>query len=260
MSRIEIKHVLKTDDSVVWSHEESYKDLGLVAMTHRNRLRHIIHLLHGIEIQDRGTLADYGCSDGYIISILQKEVFLDKDWKFYGFDHTGSLLSKARARNLSNSQFQSFDLNIVSRDQTDSFDIVLCLETLEHTGDYKNAFVNLYSSCAIMGRIVVTIPNERGLPGLLKYFGRKALRRKAYGDFFNGKSELKYVTALFLNRPIDVFRHPGAEGWGPHLGFDYKHFEDFVQENFIKKRKLKIIHQRSTTINFSRLYVFQKLE
>lgn len=254
-----MKHVSKTDDSVVWSHEESYKGLGIVAMTHRNRLRHIIHLLHGIENQEGGSLADYGCSDGYIISILQKGIFLNRDWKFYGFDHVEELLSKANGRNLPHTEFHLFNLNAINRDRSNNFDIVTCFETLEHTGNYKNAFENLYFSCAILGSIVVTIPNERGVPGLLKYFGRKVLRRNAYGDFFNSKSELEYVKALFLNRPIDVFRHPDAEGWGPHLGFDYKQFETFIQDHFVKEQKLKIVHQGSATIYFNRSYVFQKL-
>ena len=254
-----MRDTLAEEKRLVWSHEESYKGWGPVAMTHRNRLRHIIHLLHGIEIKESGTLADYGCSDGYIISILQKGLFLNRDWKFYGFDHAEALLSKANARNLSHAEFYPFNLNVIRRGRSNNFDIVTCFETLEHTGNYKNAFVNLYSSCAAMGSIVVTIPNERGVPGLLKYFGRKILRRNAYGDFFNSKSELEYIKALFLNRPIDVFRHPGAEGWGPHLGFDYKQFETFIQDHFVKEKKLRIVHQGSATIYFNRSYIFQKL-
>ena len=254
-----MKDILKTGVSSLWSHKESYKSLGIAAITHRSRLLGIICLIDDMKVVNRGKLADFGCSDGYIISLLQREVFLNKDWKFYGFDHSENLLSEARARNLPNAEFHFFQLNVFKSDRSNSFDIVTCFDTLEHTGNYKNAFVNLYSFCRTGGSIVVTIPDERGIPGLLEYVGRKTLRRNAYGNFYDGKSELKYVWSLILNRPIDVFRYPSAEGWGPHLGFDYKPFEDFLQEKFLKKRKLEITYQGNPTLNFSRLYLFRKL-
>lgn len=255
-----MRDISKSDKGSVWSHEESYRGFSAAAMTHRNRLKHIINLLNKMEINDRGTLADYGCSDGYIISLLQREVFLDKNWKFYGFDYNENLLLKARVKNLPYAEFHFFNLNVVGRAQSNSFDIVTCFETLEHTGDYRNAFLNLYSSCTRGGSIVITIPNEKGVPGLLKYVGRKILRRKAYGDFFDNKGELNYVMSLILNRFIDVFRHPRAKGWGSHLGFDYRRFEEFIQENFVKERNLRIIFQGSSALNFSRLYVFRKIK
>ncbi len=256
----EMRNISKSDKSSVWSHEESYQGFSAVAMTHRNRLKHIISLLNKIEFQDGGTLADYGCSDGYIISLLQREIFSDKNWKFYGFDHNENLLSKARAKYLPKSEFHFFDLNIVGRAKSNSYDIVTCFETLEHTGDYRNAFLNIYSSCKIGGCIAITIPNEKGISGLLKYFGRKLLRRKDYGDIFSDKSELNYVMSLILNRYIDVFRYPSAKGWGHHLGFDYRRFEEYIQEIFLEEQHLEIIFQRSSALNFNRLYVFRKLK
>ena len=251
-----VKTVMDSD----WSHEESYKGFNAVALAHRNRLKHIINLFCDIQINDGGALADFGCSNGYIISVLQNEVFQEKHWGFYGFDHTEHLLSKAKARNLPSSEFHFFDLNEVNQDWKDSFDIVTCFETLEHTGDYRNAFVNLYTTCRKGGHVVLSIPNERGLPGILKYITRKVMRRQSYGDFFHDKSEWEYVKALILGRPIEVFRHPGAQGWGPHLGFDYKQLEEFILGNYVKQGKMKTLFQGSSALNFTRLYVFRKLD
>ncbi len=249
----------ESDKHSIWSHAESYRGMGLAAMIHRNRLKHILNLLRRIDLNERGILADFGCSDGYIISLIQKEIFPGRQWKFIGFDHHNGLLSKARARKLLDSEFHFFNLNLADQSRPDSFDIVTCFETIEHAGNYRNAFLNLYNSCRKGGSIVITVPNEKGFTGLLKYFGRKLSRRNAYSDFFSNKSEMRYILSLTLNRNIEVFRRPDAEGWSPHLGFDYRQFEEFVRGNFVAEQKLEITFRGGSGLNFSRLYIFRKL-
>jgi 2-polyprenyl-3-methyl-5-hydroxy-6-metoxy-1,4-benzoquinol methylase len=134
----------------------------------------------------------------------------------------------------------------------------LCLETLEHTGNFINALTNLYLSCKVNGLLIISIPNEKGIPGIIKYFGRKLLRRKAYGDFFKNQSELKYFRNLVLNKPIDKFRSQELLMWGPHLGFDWQVFQKHLVTQFIQENKLELLSRQETVMKFGIIYILRK--
>lgn len=119
-----------------WSHELTYKYRGIDGMIHRSRLQKILEGFSKIDIGSSGKLADFGCSNGYIIALLKERVFNGKNWNFYGFDHSESMLTQARARSLKHSEFHHFDLNLINSNHWfNSFDIITCLETLEHVGN-----------------------------------------------------------------------------------------------------------------------------
>ena len=178
-----------------WTHEESYEGPGLVSLLHRRRLSKLLKLFQEIEIEKGGVLADFGCSNGYLLSVLQENFFQDSTYNFFGSDHSNELLELAKVKNLPNTIFHYINLNNIGDRCNNSLNIVLCLETLEHTGNYENALDMLYSSCKIGGTIIISVPNENGIPGIFKYFGRNILRKNAYGNFFENQS------AIICNAP-----------------------------------------------------------
>jgi len=224
----------------MWTHEETYKKFGFSNIIHKNRLKKILALFNTITIPEHGKFADFGCSSGYIIELLYKKYFRDSNWQLYGFDHSKELLELAKLRNIPNAEFFLIDLNHHNIEWQNNFDIVTCFETLEHVGYYKNAIINILESCKSGGITIISIPNEKRLPGLIKYFARKILRRNPYGDFFNNKSEVMYIWNLITNKPIEIFRSPDSDGWSPHLGFDWESVEKFMQENFFENKKFDL--------------------
>ena len=108
------------------------------------------------------------------------------------------------------------------RHTTSRFDLVTCFETLEHVGHVHNAIETLLASCKAGGTLIISVPNEIGLPGLIKYASRKLFRKRPYKGFFRETSEARYVWSLLAGKSISEFRSPSAEGWGPHLGFDWR--------------------------------------
>jgi len=241
-------------------HEQTYKGFGIAAILHRRRLRRIFRMFNSMEINDTGQLGDFGCSNGFIITLLQERIFKGKDWKFHGFDYDEHLISLAKGRNLQHAEFHFSNFNVVSDRWDSAFNIVICFETLEHTGNYRNAVLNLYNSCQVGGKIIITIPNEKGLPGLLKYIGRKMLRKNAYEDFFVGKSELRYIWHLLSDQSIEVFRSPAETGWGPHLGFDWKLFEKFLHQELMEKGKCRLLSEDNALLNFNHFYILEKVQ
>ena len=174
----------------------------------------------------------------------------------------GSNLSKRElgrsVETWSNSHFHEFNMNKIGSDWQDAFDIVLCLETLEHTGNFRNAFYNLWISCKPGGYLVTTVPIEVGIPGIVKFFGRKLIYRRPYRRFFAVRSERAYVRALLTGADLEAFRVPGERGWPEHLGFDNRRFEEFLWSEFIEQRRLVLVRRRRTGWGFGRLYIMRK--
>lgn len=140
----------------------------------------------------------------------------------FGFDHSTELLAAARLRNLRNAIFEYVDLNEPPLRTKHRFDIVTCFETLEHVGKLNNAIDTLLNSCKAGGTLIISVPNELGLPGLLKYLARKIFRRRPYDGFFHEQSEVRYVWHLITGRSISLFRSRDTDHWGAHLGFDWR--------------------------------------
>jgi 2-polyprenyl-3-methyl-5-hydroxy-6-metoxy-1,4-benzoquinol methylase len=243
----------------MWTHAETYKGLGLDKLVHKARLKKLFQKLQGLDYAVKGLWADFGCSDGFILERIRTKLSLN-EWEFYGLDHSYDLLSKAENRNIPNSSFIPFDLNKEDRNFLGNFDVVTCFETIEHTGNYKNAFKNLYMATKSNGYIIVSVPNEVGIIGLIKFAGRKFLRRNPYVSFFDNSklNEFKYIVALITGKDIESFRNSNAKGWGPHLGFNYKNFENLLMFEYLRSEKIELIDKSSSFFCSNKIYILKK--
>lgn len=241
----------------ILNHEESYKKKSIASIIHRNRLTLIKELFSRHLPEEQVTWSDFGCSSGFIIEEIIKE--MESNFSIIqGFDHSEALLELARARKIKNTEFDFMDMNEVS-DPKSSFDLVTCFETLEHVGNLESAVTNLFNHVNEKGKLIITIPNETGFPGLVKLLGRSALRKNAYGDFFNGKSYSDYAFTLLKNDRIGHFRESGKPGYGPHLGFDYRNYEEIIQSDFIESGMFRLIEKGSANFRMNLFYVYERV-
>lgn len=239
--------------------ERSYAGRGPAARLHRSRLRSILREMSSFELPDEGEVAEFGCSTGLVLQQIMETVLSPESWQAFGFDVREENVAAGAQRGIPGASFSSFNLNRVDTSYAGRFDLVTCFETLEHTGDFRNAFENLYVATRQGGLIFVSVPNEKGLCGLAKYLGRKLLRRNAYEDFFDEQSELDYLMCLLLNRPLDRFRDPAAEGWGPHLGFDWKTLDRHVKEAYVESGKCLLLRRPIPAPWATVFYVLKKI-
>ena len=242
----------------MYSHETSYRGANLNAFLHRRRLKTALSLIATSTTAPTGTLADFGCSDGFVISQIQKHNRPGSEWEYFGFDVEPGLLDSGRKRGLPDTEFHRFDLNEENHLLQREFDVVTCFESMEHIGNCRNALINLYRACKVDGSILISIPNESNLPGLFKYLARKVLRRNAYGQFFDRQSELVYVWSLLTNKSIQSFRPSTVPYWGYHLGFDWKAFDRHVQHELIEGRHCELVLKQPTLFRFGFFYVLKK--
>ena len=237
-------------------HETTYKQKNLASLIHRDRLRVIRRVFQKYVPPAAGSWADFGCSNGFIVEAVVKTRG-SSFTRIVGHDHKDELLALARQKNIPNVEFRLFNLNEIG-DTVERFDVVTSFETLEHVASYQTAFVNLYNHVNDGGVLIVTVPNEIGFTGLAKFLSRLALQRNAYAGFFDDRSPIDYVRALIARGPIESFRRPSPGGYGPHLGFDYRRLDDFVQEGFISTGKLAVTDVFFSALKMNVVSVFTR--
>jgi SAM-dependent methyltransferase len=239
-------------------HEKSYRGFALRKFFHRARLRAIMRALDGAALGSSGKLGDFGCSNGFIVSELRAQRLPYPGWELWGFDHAPPYVTAARARGIPGAQFEHFDLDLPEFNRSSEFDVVLCLETLEHTGNYRNGLVKLADAVRPGGHLLISVPNEVGIPGVLKLFGRTLLRGETYEGFFRGRPKWPYLRALLTGADLEAFRDPSRHGWGEHLGFDIRRFEQFLDERLVRTGRLSLIDRRRTGFGFGRIYLLRR--
>jgi 2-polyprenyl-3-methyl-5-hydroxy-6-metoxy-1,4-benzoquinol methylase len=238
--------------------ETMYTKLNLVSVAHRRRLAHIRDAMEQVTPDWAHSWADFGCANGFLIQDVVANCRLPF-LKIVGYDHSRELLAEANTRLLSDVEFRYIDLN-EHNEPDELFDVVTCLETLEHVSDYRMALANLVNYLRPNGVLLITVPNEVGFIGLGKFLARYIARRSPYGSFFDNQSRLRYAWHLVRHKPISHFRQSGDAGYGPHLGFDYHELITLMEDEYFSERKMTKIEISSTAWNTGKALVSRKLD
>lgn len=244
-------------------HQKSYKSKKFLDLPHKKRLNSFFPLIRNLNLPKEGKWADFGCSDGFILNLFKKEKEF-KNWKMYGFDNSDELLQKGE-KDYPEINFKKMNLNIKNNDYENFFDIVSCFETLEHVGNYKNAFDNLYFKLKLNGTMIVSVPDEVFLRGAVKFLARYFKKRNPDYDprydlmLKRRQDRFYYFFDLLFKRDIEKYRKYPVEHYGPHLGFNYRNLEKYVHEQYIKKNKLSLLKNKGVFFGFNKIYLFKKI-
>ncbi len=223
-------------DLDAWTHARSYVGLSPANFAHRARLKRLRSLLRQLDLDPRGLAIDLGCSDGFIVSELRRNEDLPAVWRVAGYDCVPRLLQAARRRGLHHARFRRIDLNDATARVARPGKVVLCLETLEHVGDYRSALQVLHNAMKPGAWLILSMPNEVGLVGLVKFLTRPILRRNVYAGFFSSHRQvLRYTLAVATYRDLEPFRTPPRSGWAPHLGFDHRQVKRHIRREFVDR-------------------------
>ena len=216
-----------------WTHARSYVGFLPANFAHRARLARLRSLLRRLDLPKQGLLIDLGCSDGFILSELRRHGDLPDRWRMAGYDKRRRLVRLARRRDLPATRFGVTDLNDANARVGRPGRVVICLETLEHVGDYRAALRVIHAALRPGGYLILSMPNEVGVVGLIKLLCRPLTRLRPYRSFFTGTRQLvRYIIAVATYRDLESFRWPPRVGWGPHLGFDHRAVMRHLQRDF----------------------------
>lgn len=199
---------------------------------HSKQLYHSKHKLmnwvHAAHINEAVRLAsldgsqrflDAGCSDGELIVRSNGMYTLA-----VGADHNREALKTLNQRLANNENLLTLQGDVCNMPFPDqSFDVVCCLETLEHVYDMPGAVEEFKRIVADDGTLIVSVPIERGLPILLK---------QGISNLFFGGYRGKYTWKEIWHATTGQMSRIERPSLSSHKGFDYKTVRDELYKHF----------------------------
>jgi len=203
----------------------------LKRMLQRNRFIDAI-ALYPLELKPV-VVSDFGGGDGELC--LRLRSILSKT-KIMCYEPSQSMFSEAVEKIARKNVVL---LNRIAEIETDSIDVVYCMEVLEHLPDQEveKAINDIYSIMKLGGIAIVGVPNEIYLAALYKGLFRM---RRRFGEF--DASPLNILKCVFgvppPNRPLGEIS-PNIPYHFYHLGFDHRKLEKLLSRKFeVLLRKL----------------------
>ena len=220
-----------------------YTEYRLHTLPHRWRIRRIIRLLKRLCPSVR-SYADVGCGDGFVTAQIADAL---QRKRCIGYDFNPEVLGLGKQR-FPEITFRCWNF-AKEPPHGEKYELVTCLETLEHVSDLKEAVRNLIS---ITERyLVITVPVEIGPTGLAKFITKTFLGRETLSAEHQG-SRLNYFCRLISGAAISHFRrHPENGHWRLHTGFDYRELDAIFNSEELKFRGYNRIWNRFYVIERS---------
>lgn len=205
-------------------HDRTYNSKNLlVRFAHRTRLK---KSMSAIDVSEGLRLVDYGCGDGIFLNHLKKSCSENLD--LLGFEPYMESLPGNQLPMVKN-----WCEVLASVDQGGSYDYVTCFEVLEHfkLDRQRIAIDQMKSIIGDNGRIVISVPIEKGFPAVIKNF----IRRKSHPQNKHIYS-IKNIWKSFVG--ASLLEHRKSNGYLSHLGFYYSDLEKILNEKCIIELKI----------------------
>ncbi len=198
----------------------------LTRWSHRKRMATI---LRSLDKKSFGKVADVGCADGNILRLLLEAGVIKSGC---GFDVDREGLAQARAASAnypSLSYFHVAELDPAQHKR--AFDLVLCLETLEHVKDPAEVLGTAIGLCAPGGTVLVSVPIEVGPSIFFKQLGRwlANARTQQYGYEKYDLSEL-LACGCFWKIPQSAVVARKTQASLGHKGFDFRDVSRLIRK------------------------------
>jgi SAM-dependent methyltransferase len=213
----------------------------LIAWSHRRRFETGLRLARACA-RDRRVL-DYGCGDGSFLAMLLAGD--ERPRRCVGAELHASLVDDCRRR-----LGERDDLDFVLVGELDAdehraaYDLVVCMEVLEHVIDPAASVERLARLLAPGGRLLVSVPVETGLPLLLKQAARRVAGWRRIDDYpgvtpYTARELFAGLLAgqrQHITRPVHTA--DGGEQFHDHKGFNWMRLRETLSEKFLLERTL----------------------
>ena len=195
---------------------------GVYACHHLGRFEWLRRKFDALAGDAEISVLEVGCHDGRALSSIPRRVR-----RYAGFDAGwGGGLERGR-RKFAAEKYYSFTESTQPRDVAslaEQFDFIVCMETLEHLDQpVVEGYIQAFAS-KLTGYLLVTVPNEKGLPFLVKATGARVLNIERY---------YPYTTAEFFWAVLGRLQHVRRI---EHKGFDYARLVGLIRQHFAHVR------------------------
>ena len=213
--------------SDIASGHHARKQLGssarLIAWSHRRRLELALRLAGRLRSR---LVLDFGCGDGTFLALLADSSHSQE--LAIGAEIDSAVVADCQNRlgARANLRFVHVDL-LETLPGAGQFDSVFCMEVLEHLVEPESILSRLHSLLAPGGALVVSVPNEIGIPVLVKQAVRTVAGWRGIGDYpgVTPYSWADYWKSLFATSRQHLPRPVHFSPRGPshdHKGFNWK--------------------------------------
>lgn len=210
---------------------------GIIAWSHASRFRLALRLAG----PSPGKLLDYGCGDGTFLAMAASRIP-----EGLGADIAEDQITDCRARltAIPNLRFCTI-ADLKGRVHEHAYDLVTCMETLEHCTDAVAEIVlsDLARLVSPEGRVIISVPIETGPTFILKTAIRRLAAWRGLSDYrhyerYATRDALRMVFAgrrTALQRP--VYGEPDAPHHS-HYGFNWRAARERVRAHLTVERTL----------------------
>jgi Methyltransferase domain len=187
---------------------------------------------------ERARVLEIGCHDAKTIHYLEESGVVVE--RYVGYDSNEGSVAMARQKWLDRSEVTISTLSDPSeaKIKDGSFNIGVCMETLEHVPpELVDGYLSLFAR-AVAGPVFVTIPVERGWMLLAKQLSHRLFGIRS-GDRLTGRELLNGI----IGRTHHISRHE-------HRGFDDREMLRQIRRHFQSVSSQRLFVPYVTTLNF----------
>jgi 2-polyprenyl-3-methyl-5-hydroxy-6-metoxy-1,4-benzoquinol methylase len=224
-----------------YARKQIYCPSRVVRWSHGSRFRLAARL--AADAGAGGRLLDYGCGDGTFLA-LTHGVFTEA----VGTDIDGGQLADCRRRLAGLVGLVFIDAAQIEADEhRGRYDVVTCMEVLEHCLDIERARVlRVLRQTVKPGRqVIISVPIEVGPALVGKQMFRALAARRGHGDYQHRETySLRELAAAAFGRSTlpraeyDIETPRGRRRYCGHKGFDWRILQKEIETDFTIWRRL----------------------
>jgi ubiquinone/menaquinone biosynthesis C-methylase UbiE len=210
----------------------------LIGWSHQRRFQVGVDLTRKLAGQ---RLLDYGCGDGTFLAMLRSTA--SYRGACFGAEVLSTNVQNCRDR------FAGTGINFVLVDELTAlpqayFDVIVCMEVLEHLVDVDATLKLFTRLLAPPGRLIISVPVETGIPLLVKQLVRSWAGWRGIGDY-PGTSSYEFpelVSSVFANCRQSIARSVHRDGnndpFHDHKGFNWMALRKKLEQQFQIERTI----------------------
>lgn len=221
-----------------YARKQLFSGSSVVAWSHTRRFERALALAADA---DGKRLLDYGCGDGsFLVMLLDAGV---QPAELVGAELALDLVDDCRNR-LGSTGITFIGLPELETRPPASFDLIFCMEVLEHVPELDVVLERLGRFLAPGGQLVISVPVETGLPLIVKQAARRLAGWRGVGDYPGTESyrPSEWLPSVFAGSRQHIERrvhsYPDGTRFHDHKGFNWRALLKRLSSQFVVDKVL----------------------